>query len=243
MSSTAKPVIWSRLSAPGHARTRSLDYEAITRAAIARADQDGLDAVSMRKIASRVDSGTMSLYRHITGKEDLTELMYDSVLGEVVNDLGSGPSGNWRADLGRLARANRTLHHRHPWVGLLGARPTMGPNALRVMEFAMASVDGLGLTVDQMMDRVATTLQFTQGFVQAELAESEARRRTGLDEAAWRERIAPYLSRLLAEGRHPYMERIIREADDFPEPDSVFERRLAMVLDGLAGRLPRQPGV
>ena len=227
-------MIWARLSAQGRTRARGLDYEAITRAAIAIADQDGLDAVSMRKIAGRVDSGTMSLYRHISGREDLTELMYDSVLAELVQDLGE-PSGDWRADLTRLARASRRLHHRHPWASSLGARPTLGPNALRVMEFAMACADEPGLTIDQVMDRVSTTLQFTQGFVRAELAEDEARRRTGLDEAAWRERIGPYLAEVLAGGHHPYLERIIRDAEDFPEPDVQFERRLAMVLDGLAG--------
>ena len=235
MSPAAKPVIWARLSAQGRARARSLDYEAITRAAIAIADQDGLDAVSMRKIAGKVDSGTMSLYRHISGKDDLTMLMYDSVLGEVVQELGRTPGSGWREELSRLARATRGLHHRHPWAGALGSRPALGPNELQVMEFAMAAADGPGLTMDQVMDRVSTVVQFTQGFVLAEIAEDEARRRTGLDESAWRERIAPYLSEVLATGRYPYMERIIREAKDFPDQDVQFERRLAMVLDGLAG--------
>ncbi|WP_238008376.1 TetR/AcrR family transcriptional regulator [Dactylosporangium sp. AC04546] len=234
----SKPVIWARLSATARTRPRGLDLTAITRAAIAIADEEGLDAVSMRKIANRIDSGTMSLYRHVNGKEDLVELMYDSVLGELLHDLDLSPAGDWRADLARLARANRALHHRHPWVGDLGSRPSLGPNALRVMEVAMACVDGQGLTIDQMMDRVSTTLQFTQGFVRAELAESEAQRRTGLDEAAWRETIAPYLAQVLLEGRHPYMARIIEEADDHPNPDEVFDRRLAMVLDGLESALP-----
>lgn len=231
MDSPSPPVIWARLAAPRRVRERPLDYEIITRAAVAIADLDGLDAVSMRKVAGRIESGTMSLYRHIRGKDDLIELMYDHVLGEL--DLAELPSRGWRAELADLAGRNRALQHRHPWVSQIGQRPTMGPNAVRVMEYAMACVDGLGLTVDGMLDMVSTTLHFTQGFVQAELAEAEERRRTGLDEDAWRDWMAPYLSRLLNEEEHPYLERIVTEADH-PGQDEVFGRRLEMVLDGLA---------
>ncbi|MEU0520586.1 TetR/AcrR family transcriptional regulator [Streptosporangium sp. NPDC006007] len=236
MSSPSPPVIWIRLSAPLRARERPLDYEIITRTAIAIADLDGLDAVSMRKIANRIESGTMSLYRHIRGKDDLIELMYDSVLGEL--ELAERPSRDWRTELADLARRSRRLHHHHPWISQIGQRPAMGPNAVRMMEYAMACVDGLGLTADRMLDLVSTALHFTQGFVQAELAEAEAQRRTGLDEDAWRDWMAPYLSRLLNEDQHPYLERIITEADNHPQQDTVFERRLEMVLDGLAASLP-----
>ncbi|MFI6317031.1 TetR/AcrR family transcriptional regulator [Nonomuraea sp. NPDC050556] len=217
-------------------REPALDYEAITGAAIALADLDGLDAVSMRKIADRVDSGTMSLYRYVNGKDDLIELMYDSALGEL--ELAEHPVADWRTELAELARRSRRLCHRHPWISRIGQRPTMGPNAVRMMEYAMASVDGLGLTVDGMLDLVSTTMHFTQGYVQAELTEAEARRRTGTDEATWREVVAPYLKELLGDGRHPYLGRIIAEADNDAHPDVVFERRLAMVLEGLAHGLP-----
>jgi hypothetical protein len=91
----------------------------------------------------------------------------------------------------------------------------------------------------QMLDLASTAQQFTQGFVQAELAETQAQQRTGMDTETWRAHLAPFFTELLLSGKHPYLERLIRDAEDFPDPDVVFERRLGMVLDGLAANLPR----
>ncbi|HEX3813397.1 MAG TPA: TetR/AcrR family transcriptional regulator [Mycobacteriales bacterium] len=231
------PVIWARLSSQGRGPVRTLDYAAITAAAIALADEDGVDAVSMRKVAGRMDHSPMALYRHVGNKEDLTELMYDAVLGEL--DLAGIPSGSWQADVARLAQEIRRLHHAHPWIARFGDRPTLGPNARRLREAGLACVDGLGLGIDAMMDVLATALQFTRGFVEQELGELEAQRRTGLDFAGYQRQTGPFISQLLEEGELPYLKRLIIEAEDVPDPDAVFARRLAMVLDGLAARIDR----
>jgi AcrR family transcriptional regulator len=231
------PVIWARLSSQGRGPVRTLDYEAITAAAITLADTDGVDAVSMRKIAGRMDHSPMALYRHIGSKDDLTELMYDAVLGEL--DLAGMPSGSWRADVSRLAVEIRRLHHAHPWIAQFGHRPTLGPNAQRLREVGLACVDGLGLSIDAMMDVLATVLQFTRGFVEQELGELEAQRRSGLDFAGYQRQTGPFISQLLQEGDLPYLKRLIVEADDVPNPDVVFARRLAMVLDGAAASIGR----
>lgn len=232
MTDEPPPVIWARLSGQGRGPVRTLDYAAITTAAIALADEDGVDAVSMRKIAGRMDHSPMSLYRHVGSKDDLTELMYDAVLGEL--DLTGMPSGSWRADVARLAREIRRLHHAHPWIARFGHRPTLGPNARRFLETGLACVDGLGLDIDGMLDLLSTALQFTRGFVVQELGEVEVQRRTGLDFADYQRQTGPFITQLLQEGQLPYLKRLILEAEDFPDPDVVFERRLAMVLDGLA---------
>ena len=231
MTDEPTPVIWARLSGQGRGPARTLDYRAITRAAIALADEDGVDAVSMRKVAARMDHSPMALYRHVGSKDDLTELMYDAVLGEL--DLTGIPSGSWRPDVARLAREMRRLHHAHPWIARFGHRPTLGPNALWFLETGLACVDGLGLGIDGMLDLLATVLQFTRGFVAEELGEAEAQRRTGLDFAGYQRHTAPFITQLLQDERLPYLRRLIIEAEDHPDPDVVFERRLAMVLDGL----------
>lgn len=239
MADEPPPVIWTRLSSQGRGPVRTLDHEAITTVAIALADEDGVEAVSMRKIAGRMDHSPMALYRHIGSKDDLTELMYDAVLGEL--DLGGIPSGDWRADLARLGREIRRLHHAHPWIARFGHRPTLGPHARRFLEAGLACVDGLGLDIDVMLDLLSTAMAFTRGVVEQELGEVEAQRRTGLDLAAYQRQTGPFLAQLLEEGKLPYLKRLIIEAEDFPDPDVVFERRLAMVLDGLAARIGR-PG-
>lgn len=238
MTDEPPPVIWARLSGQGRGPVRTLDHRAITTAAVALADEEGIDAVSMRKVAARMDHSPMSLYRHVGNKDDLTELMYDAVLGEL--DLTGIPSGSWRADLARLAREMRRLHHAHPWIARFGHRPSLGPNALRFLEAGLACVDGLGLDVDGMLDLLSTALQFTRGFVAQELGEAEAQRRTGMDFAGYQRHTGPYVKRLLQEGGHPYLLRLVVEAEDVPDQDVVFERRLAMVLDGLAAGIERR---
>jgi AcrR family transcriptional regulator len=231
------PVIWARLDQSAQRPKPLLTHHQIVAAAIEIADSEGLQALSMRKVAARLGAGTMSLYRYVANKDDLLDLMVDAILGE---ELPDKPSGDWRSELAEQARRVRRGARRHPWaIGFMLARPNLGPRALRTIEHAMAAVDGLGLDIDQMLDMVATVGAFAVGFVQAELAEQEAQRRTGLTEEQWRARMAPYIRRLIATGRYPYLERIVIEAEDFPDIDATFERRLALVLDGLAAGVER----
>jgi AcrR family transcriptional regulator len=233
------PVIWARLDRSARRPRPSLTHDQIVEAAMEIADSEGVQALSMRKVASKLGAGTMSLYRYVANKDDLLDLMIDAVIGE--EQPPDEPSGDWRSELAEQARRVRGGAHRHPWaIGLILARPNLGPNAVRSIEQAMAAVDGLGLDIDGMLDMVATVTAFVIGFVQAELAEEEARRRTGLTEEQWRARMAPYIRQLIATGRYPFLERIVVEAEDFPDIDATFERRLALVLDGLAAGIERR---
>jgi AcrR family transcriptional regulator len=232
------PVIWARLDQSARRPKPLLTHHQIVRAAMEIADAEGLQALSMRKVASKLGAGTMSLYRYVTNKDDLLDLMVDAILGE---ELPDKPSGDWRSELAEMAQRTRRGARRHPWaIRFMLTRPNLGPQALRTIEYSMASVDGLGLDIDQMLDMVSTVQAFAVGFVQAELAEEEAQRRTGLTEEQWRARMAPYIRQLIASGRYPYFERIVIEAEDFPDIDATFERRLSYVLDGLAANLERR---
>ncbi len=215
---------------PSHSRAE------IAAAAVRIADAEGVEAVSMRRVAAEVGSGTMSLYRYVSRKDDLLDLMVDAVMGEM--DLPAAPSGDWRADLTLQARGGRAVGIRHPWLSELSAgRPPLGPNGLRAIEFALGAVEGLGLDIDGMSRVVGILTAFVRGFVQAELAEQEARRRTGLDLNQWRATRAAYIRMLIDSGRHPMLRRIVLDARD-PDPDSDFETALGQVLDGLAATLP-----
>jgi AcrR family transcriptional regulator len=230
VDATARPVIWARLSEQGRGPARLLDYATITATAMAIADEDGLDAVTMRAVAARLGRAPMSLYRHVGNREDLTELMYDAALGELRLDAaGEG----WRERLAAQARELRQLYHRHPWIGKLVQRPMLGPNSVRMLEYQLAALDAPGRSIDRIMDAVSTTLQFTAGFVQEELAEQEAHARSGIDAEGWHLYMKNYVIEIIERGENPYFERFIREAEDYPDPDVVFERRLALVLDGV----------
>src|SRR5579875_873513 len=97
----------------GRDRGRALSREQIVRAAIDVADAEGADAISMRRIARELNAGTMSLYWHVSSKEELLDLMLDAIDGEMEVPE---PSGDWRADLRAIARGIRTGLLRHRWV-------------------------------------------------------------------------------------------------------------------------------
>jgi len=226
------PVIWARPDRPARGPQPSLTRARIAAAAVAIADAEGLEAVSMRKVAAAVGAGTMSLYRYVSRKEDLIDLMSDQVLAEL--ELPGSPSGDWRADLRMLARQGRALILRHPWSATLGlARPSLGPNQLGVTEFALRALDGLGLDIDTMMGMGATVSAFVRGFVQTEIAEREARRRTGMTEDQWRLSMAPYVRTILASGRYSMLSRVIVEGEDI-DPELAFERGVDWIIEGLA---------
>src|SRR5689334_18132683 len=99
--------------------------EQITAAAVKIADAEGLEAVSMRRIAREVNAGAMSLYRYIGSKDDLIELMIDTVQGE---EPLPERSGDWRADITAVADLMRAHLRRHPWLAAVSVgRPTFGP--------------------------------------------------------------------------------------------------------------------
>src|SRR5919202_5527903 len=94
--------IWFRRARARRGPRPTLSREEITRAAIELADAEGLDAVSMRRIAAKLDAGATSLYWYVSSKDDLFELMVDDVVGEIAVPE---PSGDWRNDLREIARA------------------------------------------------------------------------------------------------------------------------------------------
>src|SRR5262245_1749265 len=115
--------VWDRPEPP--ARPVPLDRKRIVAAAVALADEGGLEAVSLRKVAGRLGAGPMRLYGYISTKEELFDLMVDEVHAEV---LPAAQPGDWREALGGLAHRTRQAALRHEWLAdLLGGRPAPGP--------------------------------------------------------------------------------------------------------------------
>lgn len=221
-------LIWERAPSP-------LKREQIVRAAIAVADAEGSQGVSMRRIAGELGAGAMSLYRHVSGKEDLLDLMLDEVFAEIA--LPATPNGDWRASLRALAHTTRAVFRRHPWVlPLLTSRPTLGPNYLRWFEFSLAAVATLGLNIQTTTQVVGVVNAYVIGVVGYELAEEENTRRTGFSEADKHRYATPYVQQVIASGKYPHFERFFAEGAT-PDPDQGFAFGLDSLLDGLHARL------
>ena len=102
-----------------------LSRDRIVRAAVDLADAEGLEGLSMRRLAEELDAAPMALYRHVTNKDDLIDDMIDVVFSELDVPTGSG----WRTAMRERARGMRQALLRHPWaVGLMEAG-TPGPES------------------------------------------------------------------------------------------------------------------
>ncbi|MFC1421105.1 TetR/AcrR family transcriptional regulator [Streptacidiphilus cavernicola] len=239
----ARTPVWARARTGGRGPQPSLSVDSIVTAAVALADAEGVEAVSMRRIASELGVGTMSLYRYVETKDDLLDLMTDQVMGEDTADPDAADPGSradWREDLRGLAVRYRLLMLRHPWVLPIGAsRMPLGPNVMRRTELLFGVLDGLGLEAQQIAELTGTVVAFVRGVVLAETAEAELIRRTGQTEDDYRRSVGPYLMQVLAAGEHPRMARFVREGDDHSDRDREFLRGLDLVLDGVEVGLAR----
>ncbi len=143
-------------------RRRPLGREQIVAAAVALADDDGIAAVSMRKVAGRLDVEAMSLYHHVANKDDLLDGMVDAVTAEFTVPPDAE---DWRAALRGRCHAARAALRRHPWaVGLMDSRSSPGLATLRHHEAVLASLRGGGFSVAGAAHAFALIDSFLYGF-------------------------------------------------------------------------------
>ncbi|MEV0114144.1 TetR/AcrR family transcriptional regulator C-terminal domain-containing protein [Streptomyces sp. NPDC050844] len=227
-------LVWERPEPPNRPVPVPLSRERIVRAAIQLADADGLDAVSLRKVATELDVRPMRLYGYIAGKEELLDLMVDAAHAEI-RPVGDG----WREVLRSLAEATRHAAHEHEWLAdLLGGRPQLGPHALATGETVMAALGDADVDVDAIMPVVAAVNAYAIGAVRREIAERRAERATGMDEKRWQASLGPYLERTFATGRFPALATVVRDAAHL-DADDTFRMGLDFLLDGIAARISR----
>jgi AcrR family transcriptional regulator len=227
-------VIWARPERTGRGPRPAYTRADIAAAAVKVADEGGLDGVSMRHVAAELGCGTMSLYNYVPRKEDLYELMVDAVSGE--HELWE-PSGDWRADMRRIARQTRALMHRHPWLTRLMS-PVYGfsPNALRYLEHCLACLDPLDARYGMKMQLVGMLNGCVTSYVANELATAERTR--SLPWSAEEEtavRIA-YLGSQVAGGAYPRMAAAFMEDPGPIDLDGAFELMLSRILDAFEPR-------
>jgi AcrR family transcriptional regulator len=228
----AAALVWERGQRPRRAPAPSENQ--IAAAAVAIADREGLAAVTMRRLAADLGTGTTSLYRYVTDKDELLERMVDSAYAAVSGSVTL--TGDWRADLSAVARVTRATMLRHPWLAAEQfTRPAFGPNALARMELAWSAA--AGLTADATVASAALTalLDYVAGAAGRQLAEREAQRRSGLDQEQWRASIAPYIRAVVSSQQYPHLARRITEADEVSFGDQ-FDFGLDCLLDGIAAR-------
>ncbi|MFF8999459.1 TetR/AcrR family transcriptional regulator [Streptomyces achromogenes] len=225
-------VIWARPERTGRGPKPAYTRDDIAAAAVRIADAEGLDAVSMRHVAAELGCGTMSLYNYVPRKEDLYELMVDAAGAE--HELWE-PSGDWRADMRRVARQTRELMRRHPWLPRLMS-PVYGfsPNALRYLEHCLACLDPLEERYGTKLELIAMLNGMVTTYVRNELDTAERVRALPWSEGEENAVRIAYLGSRLAAGAYPRMAAAFTEDAGPIDLEAVFERAVERVIDAFA---------
>lgn len=226
---------WSRVmeaeAAPPRSAARGtrgvgLSAQSIVAAAIAVADRDGLDAVSIRRVAALLGVRPMSLYTHIASKDELLDLMANELVGLMLID--PPPTGGWRSQLSAIARRSYATFVAHPWVlAAFARRPRPGPNAALHAKQMARAVAELGLESDQMWVLLGIVDDFVLGHALRVATRGVSR---DLD--------ASLTASDLAEV--PELRGLSR-LEDARDTSVVFETGLQTVLDGVAIHFASSP--
>ncbi|MEV3859250.1 TetR/AcrR family transcriptional regulator [Streptomyces sp. NPDC050095] len=139
-------LLWGEQERPTRGPKPSLTPQRIAESAVALADAEGLDAVSMNKVAAAFGVSAMALYRYVPGKSELVELMVESVLADIPDLTPAGP--DWRSRLTAWANSSWEVYRDHPWLLAATAmrRQILGPHQLGWLDAALAAMEPTGLS-------------------------------------------------------------------------------------------------
>ncbi len=204
------------------------------------ADEVGLDALSMRRVAERLGVGTMSLYTYVPGKRELVWLMADHVHGELPGDLGDDP--HWRARLTAMATQYAELYQRHPWLlDLPVSRPVPGPHLMDRQELELAAVDGLGLDELEMDAAIELLKTHVGNAIDRRRGIHQDAEDSGVTDDEWWFSVLPTLNQVLADRYYPVSARV-GEAIGAPHLDTTYFLQFGLdrILDSLEVLIARR---
>ncbi|MEU2033074.1 TetR/AcrR family transcriptional regulator [Nocardia amamiensis] len=227
-------------SGTGRGPKQRSSVDAVVAAAIEIADVEGIGALTMRAVATKLGLTPMATYTYVPGKAELVDLMLDTVYARMERaDLTGLP---WRERVTRVAAENRALLARHPWVAYLPTtRPPLGPGLAAKYDHELRAFDGLGLD-DVAMDAALTfVLGFVTSVARIAIDTERAAADSAMSDRQWWERAAPVLAEVFDAERYPLATRVGAAAgqahDAAYSADHAYEFGLALVLDSLARRI------
>jgi AcrR family transcriptional regulator len=228
---------WTRV--PPSSRRPRLSRDDLAAAAVRLADAEGIDALSMRRLAAELDVGTMSLYHYVKTKDELMTVVVDAVMGEVVVPEGDQIPDDWRAALALIARRSRAALARHPWMMDVMDDPPIGPNSVRHFDQSLHAVASLDLPLREKVDIVAVIDEYVFGY-------SLQLRNNVMAGVEDEDEVLRYISVLLETGAYPHLQALTdevglrnlwREVRVVPGDEDRFERNLGRLLDGIQSSL------
>ncbi len=198
-------------------------------------DEEGFDALSMRRIAEELDTGPATLYGHFANKDDLLEQALDRVMGEI--EVPAPDAGHWQDQVKQVARASyrALISHRDLARASLG-RIRTGPNALRVSEALLAIMVTGGVPVRLAAGAVNRIFLYVNADAyEGSLCAVQLRSFGEKAVAGFLGQVREYYATLPAE-KFPYTSRSAAELVA-GSCEERFEVGLALLVDGLAARV------
>jgi AcrR family transcriptional regulator len=221
-----------------------LTVDAIVEAAIAIADADSLDGLSMRAVGERLGRSPMALYTYVPSKRELVDLMYDQAHAGLF--LAYDLSGGWRAAVTSWAADLWSLYQRHPWLLQVSyARPVMGPNEQAVLESIARILHETGLDPRMLRRIIASLFNLVRGAMRTVTESRSAAQQTGTSDQEWWIARSCLLGEVAPDfaQRFPHSVQLGDEGHVTPTDDSVpylepeakasFDVGLTVFLDGV----------
>jgi AcrR family transcriptional regulator len=234
-------LLWGRRERGQRGPKPGLTIESIVEAAIGLADAEGLDAVSMARVAKELGFTTMSLYRYVTGKEELLQLMWNAS-AQGAEDLILEGEG-WRQRIRAWATIQREMIDRHPWITQMPmAAPPLAPNSLTFVERGLETLDETGLEDGDKLRVIGLISSYTLS--EARMAHDAARAAAQADEARANNVPVPQwtfeglMRELVDQERYPRLYRLAWSEDIGGDPSGFAEQEeflfgLDRILDGV----------
>ena len=223
--------------APRHGPRQGLSIDAVVAAATEVADTEGLEAVTMRRVAKALGVVPMTLYTYVPGKAELLDLMLDAAYASMPRPDTSGQP--WRQRLAAIAEENKALFENHPWAATVSTiRPPLGPGMMAKYEHELSALDGLELD-DVLMDASLTyLLGFVQAWARAAAVARAVQQDSAMNDVQWWTTSGPLLARILDENAYPIAARVGSAAGAAHgtaySPGHAYTFGLQRVLDGLS---------
>ncbi|MEU5885089.1 TetR/AcrR family transcriptional regulator C-terminal domain-containing protein [Spirillospora sp. NPDC047279] len=225
-------LLWNQDKQPARRARPALNLELIARTAIEIADADGIEALSMQRVAGDLGFTKMSLYRHVAGKAELMAVMIDTAVGEP--PVLSGVPGGWRPKIQEFTRLLTATWDRHPWLPTVttGNR-VMGPNEIGWIDSAISAFADTNLMGGERM--AAVFLLF------AHIRNTQSTAAAGTQPWTTEGSVAGTIGDLIVEhsARFPELNRAMADVGDRLD-DNGRRFGLDCIFDGIAGLIERR---
>lgn len=226
--SASLALLWEGRERPARGPKPALSLDAVVGAAIDVADTEGLDAVTMTRLAERLDVTPMAIYRYVPGKDELVDLMNDAALGPPPTLAGA----EWRVAVAGWARASLARFQGRPWLlETAQRRVPIGPNWMGWLDAGLDALEGSGLAPTERINAVMLVDGHVRATAQLSVGPAATQR--------WAQDFRRVLESTLGDPRYPALTRLA-ESGGFSRPaeQTPFDFGLERVLDGIAARLP-----